>query len=165
MPIEVVLEDDRWETLDVGGLASKGFVSVMMYFELNPETFEVEMLACDDHRIAELNSDFRGIEKSTNVLSWPSVDRSPKSKGQFPTKMTPCSENFLGDIAISYDTCLREVQVSERKVEHYVSHLIVHAMLHLMGFSHENDTDAVLMETIEVEILGKMGIDSPYEEQ
>ena len=165
MPIEVVLEDNRWETLDVGDLASTGFVSVMKYFELNPETFEVEMLACDDHRISELNSDFRGIEKSTNVLSWPSVDRSPKSKGQFPPKMAPCSESFLGDIAISYDTCLREVQVSERKVEHYVSHLIVHAMLHLMGFSHENDTDAVLMETIEVEILGKMGIDSPYEEQ
>ena len=164
MPIEVVLEDGRWETLNVVVLASQGFNAVMQYFELDPQIYEVEILACDDNRIAELNFDFRGIEKSTNVLSWPSVDRSPGSEGQFPTKIMRDSDGFMGDIAMSYDTCLREGNVSERKVEHHISHLFVHAMLHLMGFDHENDKDAALMETIEVEILGKMGIDSPYRE-
>jgi probable rRNA maturation factor len=162
MPIEVVLEDDRWAMLDVADLAQQGFNAVMKYFKLEPDIYEVEMLACDDRRIAELNFGFRGIEKTTNVLSWPSVDRRPESEGQFPPNMTHSSVGFLGDIAISYDTCLREVNESERKIEHHVSHLMVHAVLHLLGFDHENDKDAVLMETIEVEILGKMGFDNPY---
>ena len=162
MPIEVVVDNDCWEELDVVSLAHQGFVSVMQHFELDPEIYDVEMLACDDPCIAKLNSNFRGIKKSTNVLSWPSADRSPKNERQFPPKMAPSGEGFLGDIAISYDTCLREVKGSERKIEHHVSHLIVHAVLHLIGYDHENDTDALLMETIEVEILRKMGITSPY---
>ena len=162
MPIEVVLEDDRWKTLDLVGLANRGFHAVMQYFALNPKSFEIEMLACDDNRMAALNSYFCGIEQSTNVLSWPSIDRSPKKAGQFPSIMTQSGDDFIGDVAISYDTCLREAYDSKRKIEHHVSHLMVHAVLHLMGFDHKNVKDAELMETIEVEILGKMGIDSPY---
>ena len=163
MPIEVVLEGDCWKAVDLVGLANKGFYAAMQYFELNPKFYGVEMLACDDNRMIKLNSYFCGIERATNVLSWPSVDRSPKKAGQFPLAITSKDRYFLGDIAISYDTCSREVNGSKTNIEHHVLHLIVHAILHLMGFDHKNVIDADLMETIEVEILGKMGIDSPYE--
>jgi len=164
MPIEFVLEDSCWEKADLVDLASAGFHSVMEYFDLDPEIYEVGMLACNDERIAGLNSGFRGIKKSTNVLSWPSADRSAEYEGQYPPKLILDLDGFMGDIAISYDTCLREATDAGKNINHHVSHLMVHALLHLMGFDHENDKDAVLMETIEVEILGKMGIDSPYEE-
>jgi probable rRNA maturation factor len=164
MPIEVVLEDAGWKKVDIVGLASGAFHSVMEHFDLDPEICEVEILACNDERIAALNFGFRGIEKSTNVLSWPSVDRSAECEGQYPPKSSPDHDGFMGDIAISYDTCLSEATEAGKNINHHVSHLMVHAVLHLMGFDHENDKDAVLMETIEVEILGKMGIDSPYEE-
>jgi probable rRNA maturation factor len=70
----------------------------------------------------------------------------------------------LGDIAIAYDTCAREAADGGKPLADHVTHLIVHAVLHLLGYDHENDPDALLMEGIETEILGKMGLPDPYGE-
>ena len=68
----------------------------------------------------------------------------------------------LGDIAISYDTCHAEAEAAGRPMADHVTHLIVHGLLHLLGYDHERDGDATLMERLEVEILGKLGLDDPY---
>ena len=68
----------------------------------------------------------------------------------------------LGDIAISYDTCAREAAQAGTPIDHHVTHLIVHATLHLLGFDHVRDADATLMEGFETEILGKLDIPDPY---
>ena len=68
----------------------------------------------------------------------------------------------LGDIAIAYDTCAREADEAGKSMNDHVMHLIIHGTLHLLGYDHIRDTDATLMETVEVAILGKMGIDDPY---
>jgi probable rRNA maturation factor len=68
----------------------------------------------------------------------------------------------LGDIAISYDTCLREALDAEKPFADHVTHLVIHGILHLLGYDHIRDEDATLMERIEVEILGKLGISDPY---
>jgi probable rRNA maturation factor len=68
----------------------------------------------------------------------------------------------LGDIAISYDTCAREAAQAHKQISAHVTHLIVHGLLHLLGFDHISDPDAALMERLEIEILGKMGYDDPY---
>lgn len=68
----------------------------------------------------------------------------------------------LGDIAISYDTCLREAQSAGKPMPDHVTHLIVHGVLHLLGYDHVRDRDATLMEGLETVILGKMGIADPY---
>ena len=68
----------------------------------------------------------------------------------------------LGDIALSFDTCRAEADAAGKPISTHTTHLIVHGVLHLLGYDHETDVDAALMEGIEVKILGKMGYDDPY---
>ena len=68
----------------------------------------------------------------------------------------------LGDIAISYDTCAAEARAAGKPMTAHVIHLVVHGLLHLLGYDHETDADAALMEGLEVKILGKLGLDDPY---
>jgi probable rRNA maturation factor len=75
---------------------------------------------------------------------------------------TPGGMIELGDIAISYDTCAAEARAAGKPITAHVTHLIVHGVLHLLGYDHIDDTDAALMERLEVEILGKLGLDDPY---
>ena len=83
-------------------------------------------------------------------------------EGGPPNNLDAGQDSFLGDIAISYETCLREAQETQKDFEHHFTHLLVHGLLHLLGFDHEYERDARIMEKIETEILGKMGIDAPY---
>ncbi len=68
----------------------------------------------------------------------------------------------LGDLAIAFETCAREAQEAGKTMADHVTHLIVHGTLHLLGYDHLRDGDATLMENLETEILGKMGIADPY---
>ena len=68
----------------------------------------------------------------------------------------------LGDIAIAWDTCAREAAEAGKPLEEHLTHLIVHATLHLLGYDHENDADAELMENLESTILVDMGFPDPY---
>ena len=70
----------------------------------------------------------------------------------------------LGDIALSYDTCAREAAESSKRFEDHLTHLIIHGVLHLLGYDHLTEGDASLMEGIEVEILGNLGLDDPYDD-
>jgi probable rRNA maturation factor len=125
---------------------------VLEHVSLDPARHEVAVLGCDDVRIAALNKDFRQKASATNVLSWPAEDLRPDD--------VPGEE--LGDIAISFDTCAREARAQGKPFDQHVTHLLVHATLHLLGYDHENDAEAAQMEHLEVEILGKLGVPDPY---
>jgi probable rRNA maturation factor len=133
---------------------------------LDPTQTELTILACDDPRIAALNADFRGKPTSTNVLSWPSEERVVLCPGDKPQPPKPGLDGMieLGDIAISFDTCASEAKAAGKPIEAHVTHLIIHGVLHLLGYDHIRDPDATLMEQLEVEILGKLGHDDPYRE-
>ena len=107
------------------------------------------------HIIRTLNSNWRGIDKPTNVLSFPALqpERAPKP-GDAP--------RMLGDIAIAYETMRREADDEGKPFDHHLSHLAVHGFLHLIGYDHENDADAEAMESLETEILAQLGIPDPY---
>lgn len=163
MNVELVIEDERWIAAELDLLAGQAALAVTDHLSLTPpdgEVFEVSLLACDDTRIAALNGDFRKNPAPTNVLSWPSEDRATDQPGGAPH---PPSGPELGDIAIAYDTCQREAAAQGKKFPAHVTHLLVHGILHLLGYDHIDDKDAALMEGLEVEILGKMGISDPYE--
>ena len=104
--------------------------------------------------IAVLNAAFRDKEAATNVLSWPSAERSPG------TPLTDTPE--LGDIAMAYETCVREAEAGGISLEFHTLHLLVHGTLHLLGYDHEEDADADLMEATETAILAKLGVPNPY---
>ncbi|WP_298498224.1 rRNA maturation RNase YbeY [uncultured Maritimibacter sp.] len=158
MVVDLVIEDERWEAFGLEALAERAVSATLADRAVEGE---VALLACDDTRIADLNSEFRQKGQPTNVLSWPSEERGAVAPGGAPY---PPTDEELGDIAIAYDTCEREASEQGKSMEHHVTHLLVHGTLHLLGYDHIDDKDADLMENLEVEILGKLGIADPYGE-
>ncbi|MFT3728500.1 MAG: rRNA maturation RNase YbeY [Terricaulis sp.] len=111
----------------------------------------VSVLLGDDRAIAGMNKEFRGKDGSTNVLSFPPVMPDP-----------PGPEHFFGDIALAVETIVEEAQFQGKSFENHAAHLVVHGFLHLLGYDHESNEDAVRMETREREILASIGIADPY---
>jgi len=112
---------------------------------------EVNILLTDDSEIRSLNRDWRGIDKPTNVLSFPAA----KTKAIAGTKA-------LGDIVIAYETLKRECDDEDRIFLHHLAHLSVHGFLHLMGYDHQTDADAEAMEGLESKIMIRMKMPDPY---
>lgn len=166
MTLDLTIEDDRWTALQLQGLASRAIGAALTYLGHDAEACEVGLLACDDARIAELNTEFRGKPAPTNVLSWPTEDLSPDIPGAKPRSPEPdfTGEIALGDIAIAWETCAREAAEQGKPMADHATHLIVHGLLHLLGYDHVRDPDATLMETTETEILGRLGVPDPYRE-
>lgn len=156
--VDLVVEDDRWEAVNLAALAERACGAALE--RLGVEGAEISLLACDDARIATLNADFRGKPQPTNVLSWPSEERGAVEAGGTPRAPVDLE---LGDIAIAWETCEREAVEAGKATEEHVCHLLVHGTLHLLGYDHIDDKDAALMEGLEIEILGKLGLSNPYE--
>jgi probable rRNA maturation factor len=116
---------------------------------------ELAVMLTDDAGIRTLNSNWRGIDKPTNVLSFPALQPTGPGGSDNAPRM-------LGDIAIAYETTRREADDEQKPFDHHLSHLAVHGFLHLIGYDHENDADANAMESLEAKILAQLGIPDPY---
>lgn len=163
--MDIVIEDARWEAFGLAALAGRAADAVLRHLGLEPAGFEIVVMGCDDARIAELNGTFRDKAKPTNVLSWPSEERGSAFAGEAPELPEPGTAEEpepLGDIAIAWETCAREAAEQDKAPSDHVTHLLVHAILHLLGYDHVEDEDAELMEAIETRILAAMGIADPY---
>lgn len=112
---------------------------------------EVSILLTDDKAIRALNRDWRGIDKATNVLSFPAPAATPSA----PSKM-------LGDIVMAYETLAQECDRENRGFLHHLAHLTVHGFLHLIGYDHQTDTQADAMEGLESKIMARMNLPDPY---
>lgn len=164
MTLDITIEDSRWQQAGLEALADEAAGAVLAHFRLDPALCEISLLACDDPRIADLNAEFREKPKPTNVLSWPAEELAAEQDGGAPQLPEPdfTGEIALGDIAISYDTCAREAAEAGKPLADHTRHLIIHGMLHLLGYDHIRERDAGVMEGIEILLLGKMGIANPY---
>lgn len=166
MEIDILIDDaPEWEAIDLPPLAEAAFGATLDDLGLEPQQFALSILACSDARIATLNTEFRGKPMPTNVLSWPSDERAPANPGEMPHLPQPNPTGppaELGDLAIAFQTCEREAADAGKPLPHHITHLIVHAVLHCLGFDHETDADADLMEGIETRILARLGIPDPY---
>ena len=141
------VEDPRW--LDILGdpesfvLRTLGAVTAEVDLD-EDEAFSV--LFADDAALEALNRQWRGKDKPTNVLSFPAPDGA----------------GTLGDIAIAYDTVAREAQEQGKTVADHATHLLVHGLLHLLGYDHEADDEAAEMEGLERDILARLDVPDPY---
>ena len=108
---------------------------------------EVAVVLTNDASLRRLNRDWRGMDKPTNVLSFPAA--APKTE-------------ILGDIAIAYETLARECRNEHKPFAHHLAHLAIHGFLHLMGYDHQNDSDAEAMEKLERAVLARLKIPDPY---
>lgn len=113
---------------------------------------EVSILLTDDSAVRILNRDWRGIDKPTNVLSFP----SPKNLAQGEAAI-------LGDIVIAYETLKRESDDEDRDFLHHLTHLTVHGYLHLLGYDHQTDAEAAAMEALESKIMTHMQLPDPWQ--
>ena len=112
---------------------------------------EVSLLLCDDARIREINRAWRGLDKPTNVLSFPAAPRALLAKSP-----------AVGDIAIAHETVAREAQEEGKTFRDHYMHMVVHGFLHLLGYDHETDAEAEEMEALEISVLSALGVADPY---
>lgn len=115
---------------------------------------ELSLLFTDDAAIAQINAQWRGIDRPTNVLSFPGEEIEIGATGG----------PMLGDIALAHETLEREARLEGKRFEHHLTHLIVHGLLHIFGYDHGDDEEAELMEALERRILASLDIADPYGE-
>jgi probable rRNA maturation factor len=151
--IAVTVDADAWRTAvtDPEQFCRRAVAAVLARESATPA--EVSVLLADDTRVAELNRDYRGRDRPTNVLSFPAGGPSwPGAEGPV----------LLGDVVVALETTSREADAEGLRVPDHLAHLLVHGTLHLLGYDHETDGEAELMEAREVDLLAGLGVSDPY---
>ena len=156
--VEILVEDNRWASINFEELVRNAFYQTLIELGYSQSDYFVSVLGCSDKKMRELNHTFRNKETSTNVLSWPSRERLACVRGNHPKRLDPARDAELGDIALSYETCLDDASQSKTTLSFSVQHLIIHGILHLLGYDHSSDPDATLMEDLERRILGNLSL-------
>jgi probable rRNA maturation factor len=152
--IDISAECEGWAKISgVEDYVRRAAEAAMLDGEAPPS--EISVVLSDDEHIRELNKHHRGMDKPTNVLSFPAAR----------TKAPAGGPRMLGDIVIAFETVEREAREEGKPIENHLSHLVVHGVLHLLGYDHEDDEEAEMMEARERQILAKLGIPDPYAER
>ena len=144
--IDIEIEDEAW----LAALPEAArLVRATAEATLDHVDFEggLVVLLTDDDQLADLNRRFRGLDKPTNVLS-------------FPSRLNP--EAHLGDVALAFGVCATEAEAQGKPLAHHLQHLVAHGVLHLVGYDHETDAEALEMEGLERVVLAGLGIPDPY---
>lgn len=151
--IDITVESSGWDDEQIlYNITEKALKTTIQHLSLENVVSEVSMLFTDDQHMAQINAKWRGKNKSTDVLSFPAF---PLKIGQIPGPM-------LGDIIIARETVLLEAKRERKLFQDHLTHMIVHGVLHLLGYDHETDDEAHHMEKLEREILQKLSIQDPY---
>ena len=150
--VDLAIENPSWTALgDLQSLAERAAEAALREAGFaSGESPELSCLFGDDASIRKLNAQWRGMDKPTNVLSFPATG--------------PGAELLLGDIVLAFETVAREAAAENKPIRDHVTHLIVHGVLHLVGHDHEADDEADAMEALEVRALHRLGLANPYAE-
>jgi probable rRNA maturation factor len=143
MNLHLIEQSDAWvgQSVEIAAVLS----AVLAHLG-EEETRDLAVVLGDNAEIQRLNRDFRGKDTSTNVLSFPSDE-----------------PDEWGDIILAYETIADEALAQGKAFDAHLTHLLVHGMLHLLGYDHMDDAEAEQMEALEVEILAKLAVANPYE--
>jgi len=153
---EVLVTADCWhDEPDAETVILRAVAAAAETADADTDGAELAVMLTDDEGIRTLNRNWRGIDKPTNVLSFPALQPTAPPGDDNPPRM-------LGDIAIAYETLRREADEEQKPFDHHLSHLAVHGFLHLIGYDHETDAEAEAMEALEREVLAQLGIPDPY---
>ncbi len=148
---------------DIAARAAKAAITASSQADLliRDLLLEVSVKLSDNAEVQTLNKAYRGKDKPTNVLSFPQIQPDLLET----LANTDDGEALLGDIILAFETCRDEAVAKHISLSTHVTHLIVHGTLHLLGYDHENETDAGVMENIEINALATLAIANPYAEQ
>lgn len=155
--IDTLIEAGDWARIpDAATLAERATIAALEAADADiPARTEIAITFTDNAHIRVLNQQWRGMDKPTNVLSFPAADLPEAALAEGIAQP-------LGDIIVALETLEAEAEAEGKKVEHHLTHLVVHGTLHLLGYDHIEDTEAEEMEELERQILDGLGIDDPY---
>lgn len=161
LEIDINMPCPRWNELDFDPRATaRKMIPAAFALAKVPEAalgataLEVSVLLTDDRTVRDMNRTYRNKDKPTNVLSFAALEgENPGLAG---------STLPLGDIVFGYETIEEESKEMGKSFADHFSHLLVHGTLHLLGYDHESDGDASIMESLEIQVLSRYGIDNPY---
>jgi probable rRNA maturation factor len=151
---EVVRHDEAWTTAKLTGamLERAAQAAIGVAPPRGPGSYRVTIVLSDDAELRALNRTWRGKDVPTNVLS-------------FPAHKNVAEPGFLGDVVLGYGTVEREAREQGIPLRDHAAHLVVHGVLHLLGFDHADDAEAARMEELERQALASLGIADPYAER
>jgi probable rRNA maturation factor len=157
LTIDVNTADPAWDGLlpDAAAIAREMAAASWRAAGADTQPAELSVLLADDATVQRLNRDHRGQDRPTNVLSFPLGD--PISGETSPV--------MLGDVVLASGVVAREAVTQNKSVAAHFRHLMVHGVLHLLGYEHETDTDADEMESLEVTILAGYAVPDPYRQR
>lgn len=153
--LELDVRDSRWAcvTSDVYAFIERAVEAT--YQAVGEEgPFELSVVLTDDLTIQNLNREFRGKDCPTNVLSFAVRDAGGVC--------VPGQSEVLGDVVVSFDTMAREAEDIHKALSDHFCHILVHGVLHVLGYDHVTDKDAVQMEALETYILRTLGLTDPW---
>ena len=159
--VDVIKEDKRWRDIAI----AKKYISTVVKSTLldsekkYPNALGVCLLLSNNQKLHELNKNFRNKDKATNVLSFPDIDYNDSV---IVEKILKEDHLHLGDIAFAYETIMNESELQEKTFLNHFTHLLVHSVLHLVGYDHIDSNDAPIMEAVELRTLEKFNIKNPY---
>ena len=146
--IDIEVEDAAWTAAEPACAVLAEISARAVLSRLTPgREGGLVILLTDNPSVQDLNSRYLGKDKPTNVLSFPAAG----SAG-----------DHIGDIALAFGVCAAEADEQGKPLAHHLQHLVAHGVLHLLGYDHEDDADAVIMENLEREILAGLGVPDPY---
>lgn len=161
--IEIDIQEERWLSYlnELEPIIKNATISVLDKLDLADKVKNIEycLILADNELIRDLNAKYRGKDKATNCLTFPSENLKP---GKLTEKSFLNNNAVLGDIIFSYAIMVQEVEEQKKNFNDHFTHLLIHSLLHFFGYDHQKVKDALLMEAIEIELLKLFNIDSPY---
>jgi len=159
--IDIIIEDEHWHEqswieADLPDILHQALSEIPHFSGQSKPAGEISLLFTNDTAIRELNNDYRGKDKATNVLSFPQIEWEESPADKLPYYP-------LGDIVLAYETIAREAQEQKKPLRDHILHMTVHGLLHLCGYDHETEDEAEEMESLETAILQKFSVKNPYE--
>ena len=155
MTVSIEVEDEAWRALDgLDALARASVEAALADASGDTDVCDIALLFTSDDAIAAINAEWRGKDHPTNVLSFPAAPGMPVPEGE---------PRPLGDIVLAHGVIAKEAAEQGKTLHAHTTHLIVHGVLHLLGFDHDDEAEAGEMEALEARILKGLGISNPYE--
>jgi probable rRNA maturation factor len=156
--------EEPWPDGDWEGLAARAADAAIARsthgdLATSPALIEVSVRLADDAEVRRLNAQYRGKDKATNVLSFPMIQPDLLDT---VTQNSDDGEVLLGDIVLAHGVCAAEAAERGISVADHLTHLMVHGVLHLLGYDHQGDGEAEAMEAIERDALASLGLADPY---
>ena len=139
---------------NIDNIVKKAALTTWQNTELNQAGSELSIVLGDNDMVQDLNAKWRGIDRPTNILSFPANDDIDNDISGMPI--------LLGDLILALETIKDEAYTQNKSFNDHLSHLIIHGLLHLQGYDHIKNDEANIMEALEIKLLAKLNIKNPY---